>query len=313
MNARIKIYVSPYKLNIKFSNQYRRGWLLLFDFGKDLIGYSDFLPWPSFGELSGEKQLQDLKIGKESSRLRRAKEQAFMDAKGRQEQRNLCYGLNLPSSHLLIEDLYSFKQKDDISNSLYKVVKVKLKPDEIKKQIQIIKEIHSSFPFLKWRFDFNGQLSSYLWRLWKKKFDFLEQQIDFIEDPFSSPLDFQLNSSPLFAEDWNANPYCFIRIAKPSRDSHSMLIKNKAQSLWKRVVFTHSFDHPLGQVANIFYAAQFYKIYPSLKEIGGFKCLAYEENEFIIPQLSSTHFTPPSGFGFGFQNILSKQQWKKWI
>ena len=313
MNSKIKIYINSYKLNIKFSNQYRKGWLLLFDFGKDLIGYSDFLPWPSFGESSGEKQLQDLKIGKESFRLKTAKEQALQDAKGRQEQRNLCYGLNFPSSHLLIEDLYSFEQRDEISSSGYKVVKVKLKPEEIKKQIQMIKEIHSSFPFLKWRFDFNGQLSSHQWRLWKQEFDFLEQQIDLIEDPFSSSLDFQLNPSPLFAEDWNKNPYSSIRIAKPSRDSHSMLVKNKAQSRWSRVVFTHSFDHPLGQVANIFYAAQFYKIYPSLQEIGGFQCLAYEENEFIIPQLSSSCFIPPSGFGFGFQNVLLKQQWKKWI
>ena len=309
MSSKTKIYVSSYKLKLKSYKKSHGGWLLLFDFGQSLIGYSDFLPWVSFGEDQGEKQLEDLKKGKESLRLKNAREIALQDAKARLDKRSLFEDIQIPPSHFLIEDIISFKDIEDVSKLGYEILKIKLNPYSLKDQIKKIKLIYSCFSSFKWRLDFNGKILTSKWNQYDEELDFLKSEIDFIEDPFPSPLDFKEYNSPLFAEDWIKNPFSSIRIIKSHRDA----VNDLDLSHLKRVIFTHSFDHPLGQVASAFVAAQFYKTYPHFRETGGFKCFAYEENDFLFPYDRSKDFTPPSGFGLGFQDVLDKQSWERWI
>lgn len=303
-----KIYKSSYRIKLTACSEFCVGQLLLFDFGNDLIGYSDFLPLVSFGELSSEKQLENLKQGKESLRLSNARDLALQDAQARKNNQSLFKGLEIPLSHFLIEDLFSFSNSEDIRKFSHEFVKVKLKSTQRERQIQIVKKIHSKFSHIKWRLDFNGSLNFYDWKKWYQDLSFLESKIDFIEDPFISPSDFKKEGLSFFAEDWIQNPSSFIRIVKPLRDSVSQI---SAESRWKRVLFTHGFDHPLGQMANVFLAAQFYKKHPSLKETGGFKCFAYEDNDFCFRQDRSSHFKLPEGFGLGFQKELENQNWER--
>ena len=245
------MYISPYKLQFKdkkFSSLQPEGTLLAFDFGSGLIGYSDFLPWPCFGEKPLSEQLKDLKKRKESLRFLIAKNNARIDALARLEGRNLFYGLKIPASHFLIENILFFTNWKEIIDWDYKYVKLKLNPLSFSQQVEKLKCFASCFPSLKWRLDLNGKTS---WSFWKKQLHFMEEQIDFIEDPLENEED-----NPLFAEDWFPKKKARIRIVKSSREENKILTNGLGFSRWKRIIFTHSWDHPVGQIMSAFWACQ---------------------------------------------------------
>ena len=315
-----KLYISPYKLKRRLFSQ--EGVLLAFEFKGGLRGYSDFLPWPSFGENSLPQQLKQIKRGEFSQRFLIAMRSALLDAKARSQQRNLFFGLKIPDSHFLIPDLLNFKNPDFIFKKNFKKIKVKLKPYKINQQISALKALSQSFKDVRWRLDFNGMS----WLFWKNKLEFLKPYIDFIEDPQLEKNSFNPKEKLLFAGDWESSPYFQIRIIKPSRDSLNLLIKQLALFRWKRVVFTHSFEHPLGQAITAFWAGLFYKYYPHFFETGAFvsgagcgqatstpRLLASAEEERTYRLEQEGPFKPPQGFGFGFGHSLKKEKWKRWL
>ena len=311
LKKNIKIHISPYQLKFKNKRKdssFLEGALLSFDFDSNLKGYADFLPWPLFGEKNLSQQLDDITRGIESNRFLLAKRNAFLDARSRFKKQNLFYGLIFPPSHFLIENLILFSKQKEILNGNYKYVKVKLAPFGLDEQLKKLKLLVRDLPkTIKWRLDLNYQK----WSLWKEALGCIADQIDFIEDPF---IDTQKEQNfSLFAEDWIPNNRCKIRIVKPSRDSIESIIKGLASSRWKRVVFTHSFDHPLGQVTSAFWAAKFYQMQPTFFETSALKCFSLEENNFYIPQSKNSILKTPSGFGFGFDKCLVAENWKRLV
>ena len=241
-NNFFKLYISPYKL--KFKNKGLsplEGVLLAFDFGSALTGYSDFLPWPSFGEPSLSHQLNQIQQGLFSKRFLIAQQNASLDAQARSQKRNLLFGLKIPSSHFLIEDLLHFNKQKDLSEKGFQTVKVKLKAYKIPEQIKKLKSLYFHFKNKKWRLDLNGQS----WSPWKEKLAFMKASIDFIEDPLADKA-FKKEDKNLFAQDWTPCSPVQIKIIKPSRDSLKELPTKEILQKWKRLIFTHSFDHPLG-------------------------------------------------------------------
>ena len=307
-SQKFKLYISPYQLEFKKRGpKPLEGALLAFDFGLDLLGYSDFLPWPRFGEISLYQQLRQIKKGEFSQRFLIAKKSAFLDAKARSQKRSLFFGLKIPDSHFLIPDLLSFKSPGLAGQ---KKIKVKLKPYKINRQISALKALSQNFKEARWRLDFNGMS----WELWKNQLKFLKPSIDFIEDPRLKRASFEQKEKILFAGDWKSSPYFQIRIIKPSRDRLDLLIKELALFRWKRVIFTHSFDHPLGQLISAFWAGQFYKRHNSFFETGGLADLRLKEKAgYPLSQKTGPRFSPPGGFGFGFGSSLKKEPWRRWL
>ena len=302
-----KLYISPYKLF--FKNKIHppvEGSLLAFDFGFYGTGYSDFLPWPSFKEQNLFKQLQQLKKGIFSQRFLIAKKNALLDAQARSQKRNLFFGLKIPSSHYLITDLLSFNNIKDLTESPFQTVKVKLKAYKIPEQIKKIKTLCCDFKNIKWRLDLNGQS----FHPWKKLFNFLKEDLDFIEDPLEKTF-LKKEEKKLFAEDWRVSPHFQIKIIKPSRDSLKDILKGVASSRWKRLIFTHSLDQPLGQVTTAFWAGSFYKSQPSFFETGAFTHSLFKVDSYPLSQ--GPEFIPPNGYGFGFTDSLKKEKWKRWL
>ncbi len=308
----IKIYISPYQL--KFRDQKKtllrlEGVLMSFNFDSKLTGYADFLPWPSFGEKNLSQQLDDVTRGVESNRFLITKRNAWLDAIARLKKQNLFYGLKIPPSHFLIENLLSFTEPEKILRENYRYVKVKLSSFHPEQQVKILKKIVSDLPkIIKWRLDLNFQK----WSLWKEPLDFMKTQIDFIEDPFRDSYKMEKNPC-FFAEDWRPNDCSKIRIVKPSRDSLESVTKGLAFSRWKRVIFTHSFDHPLGQAASVFWASKFYQIHPSLFETSALKCFAFKKNKFYFHKTENPFLEIPRGFGFGFDRYLQEENWKRLV
>ena len=293
-----KLFISKYELKFKNSQKARlEGCLFLFDFGEGLKGYSDFLPWPSYGEKTLKEQLKDIQQEKFSSRFLIAKELAFLDAKARQEKRNLFFSLKIPPSHFLIENLSEFNFSKKILD--FKIIKVKLKPFKILEQVKVLKDLSLLLKNIKWRFDLNENS----WKDWESHLSFLKDRIDFIEDP-KEPIDF----APL-AEDWSRQSFSKIKIIKPARDS----IVNLSQqaSHWKRIIFTHSFDHSLGQVSSAFWAGLFYKYYPQFFETGAFLNFQLETVKGYEIESRGSAFIKPKGFGFGFSQALKNENWQK--
>ena len=297
---KFKLFISKYQLKFKKAQRaVLKGCLLLFDFGSGLKGYSDFLPWPLYGERTLKEQLKDIQCGKFSQRFLIAKQQAFLDAKARMEKRSLFFSLKIPLSHFLIENLLEFKFSKRLF--AFKIIKVKLKPFKILEQVKILKDLNLLLKKVKWRFDLNQTD----WTEWESLLFFLKDRIDFIEDPERS------FGPDLLAEDWISLPFTKIKIVKPARDSFSCLAKQQLR--WKRIVFTHSFDHPLGQVSSVFWAGLFYKYYPQFFETGGFLDFQLKPVKAYEIESKGDFFIAPKGFGFGFSKALKNENWQEWI
>ena len=294
-----ELFISKYHLKFKkLKRTGLEGCLLLFDFGSGLRGYSDFLPWPLYGEKSLELQLEEIQQGKFSQRFLIAKQQAFLDARARREKRNLFFSLKIPPSHFLIDNLLNFRFSKRLL--AFKIIKAKMQPFEILEQVKVLKELNLMLKDIKWRFDLNKNS----WKEWESSLSFLKDRIDFVEDPKEPSCIFS-------AEDWSQLPSAKIKIAKPSRDSFMSLARQKAR--WKRLVFTHSFDHPLGQAVSAFWAGLFYKYHPQFFETGAFLNFQLETVKAYEIESKGSAFINPNGFGFGFSKALKNENWQKWI
>jgi len=300
-----QINISPYQLKLN-SGHNLKGMLMAFEFDSQLKGYADFLPWPRFGEHSLSQEITHIKQGIQSERFLIAQKNAWLDAVARFQKQNLLYGLKLPPSHFLIEDILSFLGEQQILKMGYKYIKVKLKDNYIPEQIKSLKQLVKSLPkYFKWRLDFNFQK----WSIWKDHLLFMKSQIDFIEDPIMDTC----AEDWTFAEDWRFQNHFKIKIAKPARDSLLSLIQGVASARWNKIIFTHSFDHPLSQVVSAFWAAQFYKIYPSFFKTSGLKCLAFKDHPFYFHKSDNPFFSTPKGFGFGFDQQLKEVTWERLV
>jgi len=304
LKNKFKLYISPYTLYFKNKQcPPLEGSLLAIDFGSGLTGYSDFLPWPIFGESNLSNQLKAIKEGYFSNRFLIAKHNAFLDAQARSQKRNLLSGLRLPSSHFLIDNLLHFKTEERILEKGFQVVKVKLNPDRRNEQLEKLKALYSRLKNIKWRLDLSGQK----WSLWKERLHFIKKELDFVEDPNLTQV--EKEDKNLLAQDWIPSSHFQIKIIKPSRDSTKSLLKELSLSHWKRLIFTHSFDHPLGQTATAFHAGIFYKNHPRFFETGALTHSLSQIGSYFLQQ--GPDFVPPAGFGFGFSDSLKKEPWKR--
>ena len=309
----MKVYISPYQLEFKNGSGCLQGALLLFEFQPDLKGYGDLLPWPQFGEKPLKDQLEDLKKGKESTRLVQLKKTALCDALARKEKRSLFSGLKIPDSHFLIEDISSFSGWDEVGEAGYQIIKVKIRPAGFQKQLKGLKEGSRALPHCGWRLDLNGSLSQGGWDSFKKSLQFVWNKIEFIEDPFKNPKNFSGRDNLMFAEDWISHSQSTVRIIKPSRDSLDSLIQQIPRHQWKKIIFTHSQETLLGQAVTAWQAGTFYKNYPSFRQTGAFKCYSFKKHKWTLSEKIHPVFKTPSGFGLGYGPLLEKEPWKRWV
>ena len=313
----MKVYISPYELLLqKRQNRRLAGSLLLFEFPSGLTGYSDFLPWPQFKEPDLKTQLNEAKAGHGSSRWIVAQNTAFQDACARAEKRSLFLGLKIPASHFLIEDMVSFLKWDLLAEVGYKTLKVKFQGPLSRRQRTCLQSVCKLHPHFRWRLDFNGSLKCGEWEQLKEHLKFLWSRLDFIEDPFESvSRSFASEDAGVFASDWLPHPYSAggFRIVKPSRDDLKEITKQIPSHQWKGIVFTHSEETLLGQAAAAYQAGTFYRSHPDFYTIGSFKSFSCKKSPWTFQVDFSPQFKPPGGFGLGFQRLLEKEPWRRWI
>ena len=224
---KISLFISPYGLEtVRQTPPHREGLqggggerlcgaLLLVEFAPGFAGYSDFLPWPRFGERSLREQLKGMKNGRFSARGFCALKTAFLDAKARVSKRSLFSGLKIPDSHFLITSPpVSWKEWEYPIRAGYKTIKLKFRGfADFLTALPQLQQTAEAHPDLQWRLDFNGSLKSLKeWRALRRRLNFLQDRTEFfIEDPFppgATAADrLSQKDRACIADDWTGAPW----------------------------------------------------------------------------------------------------------
>lgn len=307
MNFGYKYYeLNPLKENLGWEPQ--SGCLLRVEFDDGKIGYSSLHPQLIFGDFPVAEQLQHLKSGQSTPLIRNSLHWARVDSEYRFQGKSAFEGLVIPKSHCLVLNLSESSVQKAIEAGFSHV---KLKAGENILQETLLFESLLADGSLKIRIDFNGKLSCEDFQNWWEALsEGLKSKIDFIEDPY--PFNAQSWSqaqAPLAVDqDLEKNDHekiqRFHKIFKPAQNSLPLL-----DQFSDPVVFTSYMDHPLGEMAAIYCAAQFYKSHS--QQICGFQTwTVFEFNEFSeqLTALSDSSAVD-LGSGFGFDDQLEPIDW----
>ncbi|MCB0407742.1 MAG: hypothetical protein KDD34_06010, partial [Bdellovibrionales bacterium] len=220
----------------------------------------------------------------------------------------------LPKTHYLCPDIHSFTEEkiQILKQQGYTHIKLKLGRDLDFETKQLKKHFNQLNSF-QWRLDFNESLTVEAFQTWwHENKNILRPLLDYIEDPM--PFDaaaWETLNAPIaldrgldFENLKNFSGNCIV--FKPANNILQWL-----SNLKHRVVFSNYMDHPLGEMTAIYAAQQYYEE-TTKEEVCGLKAWTlYEKNEFSeqLKDLGPKLFLA-QGPGFGFGNLLEKQNWK---
>ena len=260
------------------------------------VGFADLHPWPEYGDPSVDQLLENLsrRYAKRyplpvSPLLEKAMYFAEVDAAARRQNRNLFAGLDLPMTHELVFD--------DAATAAaikkgFKILKIKIRPN--RETTDRLTRIPES---IRLRLDLNGQNSFDEFQSWWTELSpELRHRIDAVEDPWKDRVEKNIPGCPAYG-DWIDNDAWTGKVMKPARDDAFDLYE---KFCYRDVLFTHSLDHKLGRAAAIWEAARFYRMYPRLKQAGGFS--GWGEGPTV---------KPTRGSGFGFDEELHSLRWER--
>lgn len=333
MTKVLKIDYSPYTLtskqapNSKTQSTERHGCLLRFTFKDFGYGYADCHPLVEFGDDSVENQLAALKQKKFTNITQRSLHFATLDAQSRSYRSAPFDEISLyPTNHytspaLIKKEAILIKKAKGFTTFKFKCGNHI--PNEIN-YVQNMAELFRSHN-LKMRLDFNGNFTH---KSTLEEFKPYADIIEFIEDPFSTlnektkltlneyssyfkfAMDFVQTDDPTIKKLFD------YRIIKPARENIAKLKISPKQ----RVIFTSSMDHPFGQMCALYDACLYLQKNVSHSAESQTPLLDYglmtqhllENNKYS--ELLNVHHTKmfgEAGTGFGFDNLLKEEKWKK--
>jgi O-succinylbenzoate synthase len=302
----MKIWAHRYELVPRAKGSpVRKGALLKVEWALGRWGYSDLHPWPEFGEPALADHLVAFAEGRVTSLVERSLAFNRVDHAYRAVQRNAFLGLILPRSHKLVLDILNLTgdQLREWREMGFSHVKVKI-GKRLEEETDALADLVRSSDCL-WRLDLNGRLSVAEFTDWWSSLDSeVKSRVDFVEDPVAQG---RLNLQGPWADDWKPQECARIRVLKPARESLVDL------DVYRRVIFTHSLDHPMGQAAALWTAANFYSLRPKLTEACGLAGVdAYEKDEFSrLWFCEGPRLKPTMGIGFGFNVVLEELPWER--
>ncbi len=302
----MKTWVHRYELETK-QNLRRMGALLKIEWASARFGFSDVHPWPEFGDQPLELQLERLTQDALTPLLEVSLNFNRMDCEYRRLNRSAFLGLPLPTSHKLIVDLLTTTEADLHAWQAQGFTHLKVKLGQsLQLESGRLQQLMRASNFI-WRLDMNGRLKATEFITWWCEFPKdLRVKIDFVEDPVG---DSELPLDGPWADDWRRLSNSVVEVIKPARQLHVPILQNK------RVVFTNSFEHSLGQACAIWTAAQHYRSQPHTQEVCGLGAPEhYKQNKFTQEwSCSGPILRPPPGAGFGFDSGLKELLWERLV
>lgn len=282
-------------------------------------GFAAVHPWPEFGDLPLEAQLNVLAEGGTTPLLERSLETARVDAESRAGGVSLFEGLEVPESH------YSWSFGRDTAVQLeylrdrgFQAIKVKgfNNYGETTRFLDAVAKIDRT---LRLRVDFNGCLEPAAFR---KFVEFMPlrvyRQLDLIEDPV--PYDAALWSEVKARWDvrlaldkgWQSGTEGFdVVVVKPARRDWRVV---RALHPQRHLMLTSAMDHPLGQAWAAYEAALAKKELGADLELCGlvtqhlFQRDAFSE---CLGVSAGVLQVDRSGTGLGFDDVLEKLDWQR--
>ncbi len=280
----------------------RNGALLRIHFSDGSIGHADCHPWQELGDESLEKQLKYLTVGKTTSLTEQSLFFAKIDAEARVKHVNLLKDKQVPESHYLVMDLKDSIDTEKILSEGFQVFKFKV-GRQIAQELILLKKFLPVLPRV--RLDFNCRLSFQSFLSFMDDLKTYWEKIEFCEDPFPFDEALWIKASELTGISLALDRFSKVttaakfQIMKPAIESSKQIYSQK-------LVVTSYLSHPFEQVCAAYIAAQLNT------EICGLQShYIYEKNAFS-EELSAKgpHFQPPSGTGFGFDQLLQQCVWR---
>jgi len=309
----MNVSYATYELEATSSPLRREGALLKVVFDSGIMGYADCHPWPERGDFLLNEQLQKLAQGELTPLTHCALECAFLDGESRAKGKSLFTHRKIPRSHFLVTHLLDCtpEKVEKIVQQGYTHLKLKGKAD-IEHQAKRIRLLFSKTS-LKLRLDLNESLTPQTFRHFLRSLEGLEQQIDFIEDPFPfNPSEWRAIQKEgwVLASDRHVHHACH----KPE-SAQILIIKPALQSFADWQQWTHQtrivtsyLGHPVGQVTAAYIASE-------IDPLGSF-VHGLLSHHVYRPNAFSRHlngegpgFILPSGTGCGFDQELDQLTW----
>ncbi len=300
----------------------RKGALLKVEWSDERIGFADLHPWPEFGDLELEQHLAELRQMRLTNLVEQAIWLASIDAKGRQEKRNIYDNQVLLKNNAILMRInpHSVELLDPLVKSGFSKVKVKVgvEPSEEIEMMNRAAITHN----VKIRMDFNGRLT---WNSFEKYVNGLtpqaKRQIEYFEDPFPyepalwkeareiMPLaiDWELQKIPLNQEE---PVEADVLVIKPTHDDVNARIEQCVK--WKKqMTITSHMGHPLGVMQCGYVAQDLSKRFPNMMlEPGCLTFDVFEPTEFnSLLNVQGPFVKKVGGWGIGFDFVLKSQKW----
>ncbi len=299
-----------------------RGALLKIEWSDDKIGYADLHPWPEYGDLELEEHLAQLRSMRLTPLVEQAIWLASLDAKARQEKRNIYENQPLLKNNALLMKInpHTVELFDPLVKAGFSRVKIKAGM-EMDEEVELINRASLTHD-MKIRIDFNSRLT---WSAFEKYVGRLSQnakrQIEYIEDPFPYDaamwkearqiiplaIDWELKKIPLNQQQ---PVEADVLVVKPTHEDVNGRIEQCLN--WnKKMTITSHMGHPLGVLQCAYVAQDLSKRYPNMMNDPG--CLTfdvYEPNEFnSLLNIQGPFIKKVGGWGIGFDFVLKSQKW----
>lgn len=314
------VRISPYRLvsTGKLNSASRRIWhegVLIEADG----GHACIHPWPELGDPPLETCLADLAGARRWPIVRRALRCAEFDRVARRFEHSLFEDLEVPLSHATLPTLDP-ALLESAREAGFQTVKLKCGRSPAQ-EIAFLNQESANHPDLRWRIDFNEQLSP------GEAGDFIDalapnlrRNIDFLEDPcpYSDASWRELFSRhriPL-AVDREAAPHrtaAQVMVIKPNLDE-PLLLAEAAIANRQSVVVTSAMDHPVGQAFAAWEAARLQLQFPGLVGLCGLQTHHLFEPTPFSSWLGgwTPEFHAPAGLGLGFDELFDELVWRDW-
>lgn len=310
----------------------RQGALLQVHFEDGVVGYADCHPWPELGDLPLSEQLEKLKVekleaGQATALVCRSLEFARLDGEARARGRSLWDGLEIPSSHILLNNSQQITAEDLESKAKagFKHIKIKMgiHPRQEASALLALAPVFKALS-LKLRLDFNCGLSPIEFEEFLENLGEVREFVDYIEDPTvydpkvwtqaQRRWGIRLALDRMTAETQNIlAPYSFsVLVLKPAIQKVETLFQ-LAEKFRASVVVTSYLDHPIGQLFAARVAAQAANRPEIVIETCGLLShMAYESHPFSEAlKTSGPYLLRPQGTGLGMDEVLSDLKWEQ--
>ncbi|WP_338636134.1 hypothetical protein [Spirobacillus cienkowskii] len=319
-------------LNSKSKEMLRRDGCLFRIHFKDLgIGYSDCFSWPELGDTSLSEKVKMVQVGKMDFHIEKSFSIAKTDAFYRFNRENAFKKLCLIKNHFTCVNfnLLTTNFIENLRKEGFEYIKLKC-GFNLEKEASFLKKIVPILKIcnIKVRLDFNGSCSFDGMYQFLQSLDKNLSVISFIEDPFKNinnewmqikqffpDLGIALDRTNNNSDYCNKNEAYDYLILKPAIQNHDEILNCKHYNIErKKILFTSYMDHPLGQLSALYEASEYYNSNHNNTQICGFLTHdLYKKNSYSERiKVNFSQIVPPQeGFGFGFDDLLENENWRK--